>query len=322
MNWNYKPIWHAFVLRFFRTMYIAARIVPFSVMIAFGRGLGVFAYRVDRRYRKVALKNLTIAYGNTMSMAEKLRIVRGVFVGFAKSSMEFVAVSHMKPDAICRLCYLDPADKARIDESLGRGKGLVVISGHFGNFELMARRLVLAGFRFSVVVRNDGNPAIADALNGVRKQAGYDVIGRGETRGLLRRLRSATNEVIGMLPDQKSDDIFVPFFGELCGTVAGPAVVALKTGSPIIPIFCVRMANDTHRIEVGAPIEPENTGDKAGDVERLMTRINLEIEKMVRSYPDQWLWLHDRWRVRPSAEVAARWAAKTVDLEQPAIAGS
>jgi KDO2-lipid IV(A) lauroyltransferase len=198
----------------------------------------------------------------------------------------------------------------------------VVISGHFGNFELMARRLVLAGFRFSVVVRNDGNPAIADALNGVRKQAGYDVIGRGETRGLLRRLRSATNEVIGMLPDQKSDDIFVPFFGELCGTVAGPAVVALKTGSPIIPIFCVRMANDTHRIEVGAPIEPENTGDKAGDVERLMTRINLEIEKMVRSYPDQWLWLHDRWRVRPSAEVAARWAAKTVDLEQPAIAGS
>jgi KDO2-lipid IV(A) lauroyltransferase len=245
-----------------------------------------------------------------MPIEQKLRIVREVFEGFGKSAVEFFAFAHMSPDTIRRLAYLDPSDKRRIDDLLARGKGLVAISGHFGNFELMARRMVLEGFNFSVVVRNDGNVAMADAINAIRTNAGYDVIGRGETRPLLRRLRSATNEIIGMLPDQKSDDIFVPFFGELCGTVAGPAVLALKTESPIVPLFCVRLRNNTHRIVVGEPIEPVGTGDKARDIERIMTQVNFAIEKMVRSYPDQWLWLHDRWKVRPPARTDERCEAK------------
>jgi Kdo2-lipid IVA lauroyltransferase/acyltransferase len=314
MNWNYKPTWQAFVLRFFRLLYAAARIVPLPALVGFGKSLGTLGYTLDRRYRNVALKNLTIAYGDKMPLAEKLRIIRAVFIGFAKSAVEFFAVAHMTPGAIRKLAYLDPSDKLRIDSLLERGKGLVAFSGHFGNFELMARRLVLEGFNFSVVVRNDNNEAMADAINSIRKNAGYDVIGRGEIRPLLRRLRSATREVIGMLPDQKSDDIFVPFFGELCGTVAGPAVVALKTGSPIVPLFCVRMRNDTHRVVVGEPIEPIVTDDKAGDIDRIMTLINFEIEKMVRGYPEQWLWLHDRWRVRPPAEVAARWQARQSEI--------
>ena len=310
MKWNYKPLWHAFVLRFFKVLNVAARVVPLPAMIALGRALGALCFSLDRRYRKVALKNLTIAYGDKAPLQWKMRIVREVFIGFAKSAIEFFAVMHMTPDAIRKLAYFDPSDKVRLDELLARGKGLVAISGHFGNFELMARRFVLEGFNFSVVVRNDGNAAFADAINSIRKSAGYDVIGRGESRPLLRRLRSATNEVIGMLPDQKSDDVFVPFFGELCGTVAGPAVVALKTGSPIVPMFCVRMRNDTHRLVLGETIEAIPTGDKQMDIERVMTAINLEIERMVRSYPEQWLWLHDRWRVRPPADVAEQWGAK------------
>jgi KDO2-lipid IV(A) lauroyltransferase len=108
--------------------------------------------------------------------------------------------------------------------------------------------------------------------------------------------------LVAILPDQKSDDVFVPFFGKTAGTVAGPAILALKTGAPIVPFFCPRLPNGTFRMVVGDEIDTHTTGDQTADVERIMTDINLAVEKIVREYPDQWLWLHDRWLIRPSTK--------------------
>jgi KDO2-lipid IV(A) lauroyltransferase len=146
-------------------------------------------------------------------------------------------------------------------------------------------------------------------VNDIRKNGGYEVLGRGNAaKPVIQRLKAG--KVVAMLPDQKSEDVWVPFFGRLSGTVAGPAIIALRTGAPLVPCFCVRQPDDTHRIVVMPEIDTTATGDQQADVERIMTEVNAAIESVVRKYPDQWLWLHDRWRDQAPPEVAAKWALK------------
>ncbi len=304
-----KQIWQAFVLRSMKTIFALSGRVPKRVLLGLGVALGSLGYALSARYRAVALKNMAIAYGDSISIDEKLRITRQVFINFAKAAVaEFAVTAKMSPEQIKQLCEVEPDALQKITDLLSRGKGIVAVSAHIGNFELMARRFAVDGYKFAVVVRNDGNQAIAGLLNEIRETSGYEVIGRGEAaKPILKKLRAGGIAV--MLPDQKSDDVFVPFFGTLAGTVAGPAVVALRTGAPILPIFCIRLPGDRHKIIAGTPIEAIPTDDKEADTERIMTRVNEEIEKIVRQYPEQWLWLHDRWRVKVPAEVMAKWEA-------------
>ena len=115
----------------------------------------------------------------------------------------------------------------------------------------------------------------------------------------MQRLRG--NGIVAIVPDQKSEDVFVPFFGRLAGTVAGPAVLSLKTGAGILPMFCPRQPDGTYRVVILPEIDPTPTGDTDADIRRIMAEITRVIEDIVRQYPDQWLWLHDRWRVPPPA---------------------
>ena len=113
-------------------------------------------------------------------------------------------------------------------------------------------------------------------------------------RYVLTHLRK--NEMVGILPDQNSGDVFVDFFGRPCESVAGPAIIHIRTGSPIIPAFCVRLPGDRHRIEVKPPLEIHLTGDTEADTHTIMSQVQRAIEDEVRRYPDQWLWFHDRWK--------------------------
>ena len=297
-----------------------SRFIPLPVLVAFGAALGRLAFRLSERYRNVAVKNLTIAYGDSMSMIEKQRIAREVFVTFLKAALEFVAAPSLSEKRLRRLIRLGPAEKAIIDNAIAQGKGLIAITGHFGNFELGARALASLGYEFAVVVRNDNNAEVASTLNEIRVTIGYDIIGRGDAaKPMLRRLKQGG--VVVMLPDQKSDQVYAPFFGRLTGTVAGPAVMALRTGAPIVPIFVVREPNNTHRFVVWDPIQANPTEDHAGDIERVMTEVNLAIERAVRAWPEQWLWLHDRWRVDAPPEVLAKWQGRQQEtLAQPTSA--
>jgi KDO2-lipid IV(A) lauroyltransferase len=181
-------------------------------------------------------------------------------------------------------------------------KGMIVSSAHFGNFELLGPRFHADGHNIAVVVRDDQNSAFAEAINDIRRNA-YDVIPRGHAaKPIIKRLRAGW--VVAMLPDQKSDDLLLSFFGIPTGTVAGPAVMSLRTGAPILPIYCVRQPNDSHLIVLGEPIIPQTTDNPDEDIKRIMSEINLSIESIVRQYPGQWLWLHDRWRNVP--ELIAR----------------
>jgi len=306
----HKKLWQAFVVRVFLFVLFVARIVPLKAMLPWASFLGYLGYRASKRYRNVALKNLTLAYGDSLSEAEKHKIVENVFRNFAKSAIaEFPYVGAMSPDAIRSLVTISKEEEDYLWSMYRRGKGILFITGHFGNFEFAAKRVAIEGISLSVVARMDRNAVLADLFNGIRRDGGYEVLGRGNAaKPVIQRLKAG--KVVAMLPDQKSEDVWVPFFGRPSGTVAGPAIIALRTGAPLVPCFCVRQPGDTHKVIVMPEIDTTNTGDQAADVERIMTDVNASIESAVREYPDQWLWLHDRWKVQPPPEVLAKWDLK------------
>ena len=288
-----KNLWQSLVRQFFQFLIQVPLPRPVAV------GLGTLAYHVSARYRHVADKNLKIAYGDSLTERQRQELIKRVFQSFTISLSEFLQAPRLTPDQLRSLVKAD--SYAVVDAVLARGKGMILLAAHFGNWELLARRAALAGYNFAVVARQSHDPAFNEVTDKLRENGGYTVLPRGGSpKAILQRLRG--NGIVAILPDQKSEDVFVPFFGKPAGTVAGPAVLSLKTGAGIVPMFCPRQPNGTYKMVLYPEINTASTGDADADIKRIMTDINAVIEEMVRLYPEQWLWLHDRWRVPPASQ--------------------
>jgi KDO2-lipid IV(A) lauroyltransferase len=293
-----KSLWKSLVRTAFRLFLFALRFIRWSAAGALGRFLGGVGWLASARYRQVADKNLRLAYGESLTAQERHRLTKRVFQSFGCALLEFLKAPSMTPNQIKNITKADSYDI--VDTVLARGRGMILIAAHFGNWELLARRAALEGYEFAVVARQSDDPEFNRITDGIRANGGYQVLPRGGSpRAILKRLRE--NGIVAILPDQKSEDVFVPFFGHLAGTVAGPAVLSLKTGAGIVPMFCPRQPDGTYRVEILPEIDSTSTGSTDADIHRIMTEITHVIEEMVRRYPDQWLWLHDRWKVTPPA---------------------
>ena len=297
-----KQLWQWLVRQIFLLLLAVFKRLPLRAAQQWGASVGLVGYYVSKRYRDVATRNLEWAFGGALGSKRRRAIVKGVFVQFGRATLgEFLKAPFLSPDALRRLVKAD--SYAPINTLLARGKGLILITAHFGNWELLARRAILEGFAVTVVARQGDDPQFNALTDWLRANGGYEVHARGASpRLLLQRLKQ--NKIVAILPDQKSDDVFVPFFGKLAGTVAGPAVLALKTGAPLVPMFCPRLPDGTYQVVIGPEINTQPTGDARADTQRIMADINRAVEDMVRQYPDQWLWLHDRWRLPPQEHPA------------------
>ena len=169
------------------------------------------------------------------------------------------------------------------------------VSAHLGNWEIMGRWLALVqNVTMTVVAKDPKNPGFAAYLRQMRENAGFAVQSKGESaRELLRVLRRG--EAVFLMPDQNSGDVFVPFFGVPCGTVVGPASLALHTGAALIPIYCVQEKMG-YRVICLPEVTVQNPSGGEAEVARLTSELNVVLEQMVRRYPAQWLWLHNRWK--------------------------
>ena len=222
-----KQRWQAFVRTLFRALLRGLRVVPWSVAGGWGAALGALGYHLSARYRRVADANLRHAYGDALSEGERQALIRRVFQSFGRALMEFLKAPSMSPAQIKQIVRAD--SYARVEAVLARGKGMILLAAHFGNWELLARRAALEGYEFAVVARQSHDPEFNKITDSIRANGGYVVLPRGGSpRAILQRLRG--NGIVAILPDQKSEDVFVPFFGRLAGTVAGPAVLSLEDG--------------------------------------------------------------------------------------------
>jgi KDO2-lipid IV(A) lauroyltransferase len=292
-----KHHWQGFVRGAFWLVYKTLRFVPWTPALAWGTAMGTLGYFVSSRFRNVAEKNLKIAYGNALTEQERRHLIKRVFQQFARASLvEFLKGADFTRDEMRR--WVITESYAPMDELLTRGKGAIVVSAHLGNWEWLSKMAALEGYDIKVVARQSDDQKFNQLTDRVRGKNGYSVHPRGDSpRALLKQLRD--NKIVAIIPDQKSEDVFVPFFGKLAGTTAGPAVLALKTGAAILPMFCPRQPDGTYRTIFYPAIIPQPSGDTEADVLKIMTEITADIEDVVRQYPDQWLWLHDRWRVPP-----------------------
>lgn len=280
-----------------------AKRVPLPVLYRIGTWLGALAYRLSRRYRTVAERNLRLAYGSALSKRERQRLVRQVFIHFAKSLMEFLVGDGLSPEDIRRMVTITGEEHLRW--CVQQGRGTLVVTAHYGNWEIAARFITQCrGYPLNVVARDTDDSVTTVLVNRIREQGGYRVFPKGQAvRATLQALKR--NELVALLPDQNAGDVFVPFFGRLAGTVAGPALLALRTGAPILPVFCTRQPDDTYLLEILPPFTVQSSGDQERDVTEAMARITALIEQQVRKCPSQWLWLHNRWKTRPPEEVHA-----------------
>ncbi len=184
-----------------------------------------------------------------------------------------------------------------IRAAVARGKGLMFVSGHFANWEVMptaARDIALSG---GTVVRPANNPSVNRWLDRARSRNGLqELIAKGSsgTRRVFALLRKG--DAVCMLVDQRaSEGILVPFFGREAQTTVAPAMFALKLGSAILPVSNERVGGARFRVRVHPPIEPEHTGDHDRDAHAMTVKITQFIESQVRERPGEWLWIHKRW---------------------------
>ena len=294
-----KQLWQGFARNALWVLFVILRRVPWKPALAWGTMTGTLAYHLSARYRNVADKNLKIAYGDSLTEHQRQGLIKRVFQHFTRAMLvEFLKGSDMTFAELQDRVKLDSMEPLEAAEA--RGRGVIIIAAHLGNWEWSAKYLAMAGHPIMVIARQSEDEKFNALTDRIRGNDGNTVHPRGESpRALLKTLRD--NGRIAIVPDQKSEDVFVPFFGKLAGTVAGPAVLALKTGATLLPIFCPRQPDGIYKIIMGPAIVADPTGDRDADVQRIMAHLTKVIEDIVRQYPDQWLWLHDRWRVPPPA---------------------
>lgn len=255
-----------------------------------GERLGRLIWKASKKHRRRALDNLAMVFPD-LSAPERERLGRKVFEHFGRVTADFLASPRRTKEDLEASMTIEGIE--HLDEALARGKGVVMITGHFGNWERLAAWLSTQGYTITVVQRDVRDSSLNQMVQRLREGPGTKVIGRGDAaRPIIERLRN--NELIGILPDQNSDEIFLPFFGKPAGTVLGPGVISERTGAPVVCCWCIWEGAGRYRMIVEPILEPEPGYSTKG--EGTMRAIHRSLEAVVRQHPEQWLWFHDRWK--------------------------
>ncbi len=292
--------WPKRLKRFVR--YLAIRLaaaglglLPVRWASALGSGLGLVAYALAWPERRKALNSLSIAYPGA-TKAERRRIARASFQHLGRSMLELVCVRQIDRDVEAFIEWPQP-DRAALEAALAKKKGVLFISGHIGNWELLARRVALAGYPCQTIAKETSDPRLTRWVDAFRASAKLKAIWRGRegaAKSMLRALKQG--EILGMLIDQDTtvQSVWVPFFGQPAKTPRAAADLALRTGAAVMLGFCQRDAAGKHQLRMHeVALEP---GDTA---ESLTARLTAGLEQAIRSHPEQWVWMHRRWRSQP-----------------------
>jgi KDO2-lipid IV(A) lauroyltransferase len=268
--------------------------IPRKFVFAFFSLLSRIVYIVDRRHRVRALRNLDIAFGDSKLRSEKRRIAKQAFESLFLTVAETIYIPVLVKD-IDRYAKFQRDD--RIADVLKEGKGLIFLVSHFGNWEIMAHACVSMGYQLASVARPIKNKLVNDELERIRCCNGAEILRKKwVVKEIISKLRN--NYCVAILIDQYAGRHapFVPFFGRPVSTTPAAALLALKTGAAVVPVFDVRQEGGFHNVYVDEPVEIINTGNREKDIAENCARFNQVLEKWVRRYPEKWLWMHRRWR--------------------------
>ncbi len=286
-----------------RALLAVLRLIPWERAGRVGRLIAPLVFVIDRRHRRIARFNLELAFGDGLqALGGADRIIRGMYAHVAAIVIELAHMTTASREEIrARVRYegLEAYERIR-----AAGRPVVILTGHIGNFDLMALAHSAYGHPLSFLARPMDSPLVYDLLNQMRRRFGNQVLDKkGSGKDAFRVLRSG--QVLGILGDQnatREEGEFVEFFGRPACTHVSIAKLALKTKAAIVPAFIARNGDGSHTIHVGPVIEPLSTGHPREDAIATTQEVARATEAVIRRFPEQWLWGHRRWKTRPVGE--------------------
>jgi KDO2-lipid IV(A) lauroyltransferase len=285
-----------------RTLLAIFAVMPLRTALAAGSTLGRWGYYFSGRLRRTGLRNLELAFPD-LEPQRREELLRGCFQNLGRLLGVF---SHFTNDSAKELRgVIECEGLAHLDAAIKSGRGVILFTGHVGAWELSSFALSLFDHPLSFLVRRIDNPKIEALVDRARSSRGNRTVDkRSAAREMLQTLQGGGT--LGILVDLNTLDregIFVDFFGVPASTTFVLAKMALRTGALVLPVFAPW---DEQRkcfvLKIEAPIAFTRTGEEQDDVRRFTQLFTNVVEKYVRLYPEQWLWIHRRWKTRPSGE--------------------
>jgi KDO2-lipid IV(A) lauroyltransferase len=273
-------------------------LIPRKTAFKLGNLIGQILFLADRKHRKIAIENLTRSFGHEKSSYEIKTLARSVFKNLGQIVFEIAWSLRLERKDFQK--HFNIQGLSNYSNAYKKGKGVLLLTAHMGNWELLSIIMAMAGYPVSVLYRPLDFFLLDRLFAMIRGRFGAELIPSAQSmRKILRSLKYS--KVVGILIDQNVDwpeGVFVDFFGHRACTNKGMALLARRTVSPVIPVFLVREKSG-FRAEFGSEIPLIKTEDIRKDIEENTQQYNRIVEDFVRQYPDQWFWVHQRWKTKP-----------------------
>lgn len=292
------------IYKFIQFLIFFLNLFPRKVSLIFGASLGRLAYLILPEARQITLRNLKIAFseknsgsGQAPPLLKRLSLM--VFESLGRNVADAVRLPKMRWARVKDIVETEGME--HFDKAYSLGKGVMAVTGHIGNFEFLAAYFSRQGYKVSVIGRELYDPRLNRLLVQNRERMGVQNI---STSAGLKEIIKALNSgrALGVLMDQDTSrvrGIFVNFFGRKARTAVGPVILALKTGSPIVPMAIVQKRNGNYKIIIKEEIKPFSEKERDENILYLTEECTAFLEEVIRKYPDQWTWMHKRWRTPP-----------------------
>lgn len=265
--------------------------LPRKLSLRLGVVLADLAFLILKRDKLSAMDNLEACHGQQNGRKRLRKIAKESFRNLGKSAVELMQFPKLTSLELVKLVHIEGEEKLK--RALDMGRGVIMLTAHLGNWELLGAILAERGYKINAIVSELKNPKLNQLIDWQRRLMNVNPIPRSSSvKTTLAKLKR--NEIVAILADldTKVNGVFVDFFGRQAYTAKGPAAIAKRTLSPIVPMFIIRQPDNSHKIIIEEPMAV--CGDVQVDTERL-TKI---IESYVRNYPEQWIWLHQRWKTQ------------------------
>jgi len=296
-NWSgdfFADVFLAFLI-------LAFRCLPPKALIFISKIVGSLLFCLFKKYRKRVIGNLSIAFGREKDLHEIKKLARKVFFHFTLTPLESI---YMAANPLERfILKMKMNGKEHLDAALANGNGAIALGAHLGSFTLLGTRLAAEGYVFNTIIKNANFPKLMKRIDTHGRRIGQKLFFPKPAATSIKKSLNCLrrNEILYLVADeqQRRGGLPVPFFGQRAYTVPGPAILSLKTGAPILPMFVLRGNGIERTLVIGRPIEIERTSDEKSDIKILTAKFTEVIEEAVRRYPSQWAWLNRRWKLPP-----------------------
>ncbi len=289
-----KKLRHLYILYIIKFIVSFFRILPRCFALFLGNILGIIVFKLARQARQVAEGNIALIYPNIEDNGGRRSMAIKNFRNIGKNLADALRLSRYKNAGLDRIVNLK--NGKNIQRLLERGKGLVVITAHLGCWELIPAYFSQKGYSVNIITRQVYDERVNSVINRIRENFNVRIIDK-ERAPVVALKRLLLGETVGILMDQstKKNSVSVNFMGKKARTPVGPAYLAMKTSSPVLPVAIYRQKNNKHLIEVGEEVILKKTRNTKEDLLENTRRCSKAIEQFITKHPTEWVWFHKRW---------------------------